>query len=76
VIASRTGGLAEVIRHGVDGLLVENRAETIADAIRDLYGNPARAQALGQTARQSVIDRFTEDRMVRHTLNVYQQVLN
>src|ERR1035441_8868058 len=36
VIASNIGGLPEVIRHGENGLLVENREDAIAGAIRQL----------------------------------------
>jgi glycosyltransferase involved in cell wall biosynthesis len=76
VIASRTGGLPEIVHHGDTGLLVANDAEAIADAIRHLRGNPEIARRMGATARQCVVDRFSVDRMVHLTLEVYRQVLS
>ena len=45
VIASNVGGLPEVIRHGENGLLVENDAEVIRRAIRELQDDPERGPA-------------------------------
>ncbi|SPE40107.1 Glycosyl transferase, group 1 [Candidatus Sulfopaludibacter sp. SbA3] len=76
VVASRVGGLPEVIRHRENGLLVENTAEAVADAIGQLLRDPERARQYGHAARQSVMDHFTIAGMVRHTIEVYHQVLN
>jgi glycosyltransferase involved in cell wall biosynthesis len=74
VVASRVGGLPEVIRHRETGLLVDNTPEAIAAAMRELAGNPALARRLGQAARHDVLERFTVERMVRHTMDVYRKV--
>lgn len=76
VVASDTGGLREVIRHGSSGLLVENSAPAIAAAIRELIAKPDFARQLGHEARRTVEARFTCDLMVRRTLEVYRQVLS
>jgi L-malate glycosyltransferase len=76
VIASNVGGLREVIRHCHNGMLVENSADTIAAAIREVAKNPALARRLGDAARQTVQERFTVDIMVRRTLAVYHEVLS
>jgi hypothetical protein len=75
-VASRVGGLLEVIRHRENGLLVENTALAIAEAIGYLAGNPDQARQLGQAGRQTVMERFTVDHMVRHTIEAYRQVLS
>jgi hypothetical protein len=75
VIASNVGGLREIVRHGENGLLVENTPEAIAAAIRRLQADPALAAALGRAGRRTVADRFTVDLMVRRTMEVYRQVL-
>ena len=75
VIASNVGGLPEVIRHGENGLLVENDAAAIGGAIRFLREHPEEAARLGAAARRTVLERFTVDRMVSATLQVYQDVL-
>jgi hypothetical protein len=75
VIASRTGGLAEIVRHGETGLLVENAPQAIAAAIRELLDDRARARAMGAEARRAVLANFTVEHMVRRTIEVYRQVL-
>jgi glycosyl transferase family 1/glycosyl transferase family 4 len=75
VIASNVGGLREVIRHGENGLLVENKIEAVAAALRELAGNPEAARRLGRAARQTVQERFTIDIMLRKTIGVYHKVL-
>jgi hypothetical protein len=74
VVASRIGGLPEVIRDRENGLLVENRAEAVAAAIRELAGDPELARRLGDAGRKTVMDGFTVDHMVRRTMEVYRQV--
>jgi len=76
VVASRTGGLREIIRERETGLLVENRVEEIAAAIRELVADQALARRLGDAARRSVMERFTVDHMVRHTMEIYSRILS
>lgn len=75
VIASKIGGLPEIVLHRETGLVVENDAHAIADAIRELRADPALARRLGAAGRQMVRERFTVEPMVRHTMEVYRQVL-
>jgi hypothetical protein len=75
VVASSVGGLPEIIRHGENGLLVDNTPESIAGAIGKLLGDTAFARRLGDAARRTVMERFTVDRMVRRTMEVYRRVL-
>ena len=76
VVASRTGGLPEIIRHGENGMLVENDAASIAAAIRALMDGGDLARRLGEAARRTVMEKFTVEHMVRRTMEVYSQVLN
>jgi hypothetical protein len=76
VVASNVGGLPEIIRHGENGLLVENAPEAIAAAIRQLLDNPVFARRIGDAARRTVIENFTVEHMVRRTMEVYRQVLS
>ncbi|HTS61214.1 MAG TPA: glycosyltransferase family 4 protein [Candidatus Acidoferrales bacterium] len=75
VIASRVGGLMEVITHGENGLLVDNDAAAFAAAIRELMADPDRRARIGAAARRTVLERFTVDNMVRRTMEAYHQVL-
>jgi glycosyltransferase involved in cell wall biosynthesis len=75
VVASRVGGLPEIIRHRHNGMLVENRAEAIAAAIRELLDDPPLARRLALAGRHTVMERFTVGHMVRGVMEVYRQVL-
>ncbi len=75
VIASNVGGLAEIIRSGQNGILVNNETAQIAAAMRRVLGDSALAHRLGDAGRQTVIQKFTEAHMVRRTMEVYRQVL-
>ena len=68
VIASNVGGVPELIRDGVNGILVSNNAESVAGAFRRI--NPD----LGRAARRTVIESYTEERMVRKTIDAYRRV--
>lgn len=76
VVASRVGGLPEILRHRENGLLVENRAEAIAAAIRELLEDPPLARRLALAGRHTVEQRFTLEHMVRGVMEVYRQALS
>jgi len=60
VIACDTGGVPEIITHGRDGWLVEERStEAVAAAISTLLHDGELCRQLGQRARDTVRDRFT-----------------
>jgi glycosyltransferase involved in cell wall biosynthesis len=62
VVATRSGGPQEIIEDGVDGLLVPVGApERLADALRELIGDPERRRALATAARDAVTRRYTID---------------
>lgn len=68
VVASDVGGIPELIRSGENGILVPNDATAIARALGSL--DPA----LGRAARATVIEGFSEQRMVDATLAAYSRV--
>ena len=76
VIASRVGGLPEVIEDGVNGLLIGNEPDAPAQAIARLEADPAEAQRLAANARRTIEERFTVERMVEDTIAVYHRVLH
>jgi hypothetical protein len=73
VIASRVGGIPELIEDGVNGILVENEPEAVAAELRRI--DPALGRSLGRAARAAVQERFTEEHMIQATLSAYQRVL-
>jgi len=73
-IASNVGGIPELIENGVNGILVKNEPDSIAEVLRQL--SPERCATLGNAARATVQDRFTVAHMLNATLASYQKALN
>ena len=76
VVASRIGGLQEVVEDGVTGLLVENAASSIATGIKRLLDDSGEARRMGLAGRERVASSFTVEIMVEKTLAVYRKVLS
>lgn len=65
VIASGVAGIPELVRDGVNGLLVPpSHGQALSDAMAALAADPARRGALGQAARIAVMEEFAIDRAV------------
>jgi glycosyltransferase involved in cell wall biosynthesis len=72
VVASRVGGLPELIDHGRNGLLVVPASPSaLADAVGALLRDPARRRRMGEAARRSVDDRFSVQAMVEAIETLY-----
>src|SRR5262249_60618137 len=72
VVATRAGGLPEMVEDGATGLLVRLRDHgDMARAIVELLHDPARRAAMGAAGLARVRERFTVDRMVAETAAVY-----
>ena len=71
-ISTHITGIPELIRPGVDGLLVApGDAESLAEAISSLLHNPSRASALGRQGRQRVIERYHLGRNTQRLADVF-----
>jgi glycosyltransferase involved in cell wall biosynthesis len=75
IVATRTGGIPEVVDDGVTGLLVPPRdPHALARAIVTLLSDADLRQRFGQAGLQRVRQRFTVERMVAGTLAVYARL--
>lgn len=76
VVATRTGGVPEIIEDNVTGLLVEVRnPHALAEGIIRLIREPALCRQFAKAGRERVLTRFTTQQMVRGTVAVYEKVL-
>lgn len=72
VAAIARGGVPEVVEDGQNGLLVKAiDSEKFACALARLLANPEEAIRLGSTARDTVMNNFSANRMVEETLHLY-----
>lgn len=77
VIGSIRGPGPEVIDNERTGLLVDpDDVPQIANAILDLLNNPAKAAALGQAARQSMVERLSFDVILKKNIDFYLQCIS
>lgn len=76
IVATRVGGVPDLIEDGVHGLLVEPREPgALAAAIADLLRDRHRASALGARARERRRREFDLDAMVHNIEALYEELL-
>ncbi len=74
IVATRAGGLPEVVEDGVTGLLVPvGDEEQLACAILKLLRDPGLRAQMGQAGRKRVLSDYTVDKIADQTLAVYQR---
>ena len=77
LVTTDVPGCREVVRDGVEGLLVPVRdADALAEAIARLYADPPLAAQLGAAARERALAEFDEGIVIRRTLGVYRELLD
>jgi starch synthase len=89
VVATRTGGIPEVVEDGVTGLLVpfeprddgsrdpidrERFASDIAERVNELLADPEQAVRLGKAGRQRVIEHFAWPAIAAETVDLYKRL--
>ena len=76
VVATRTGGIVDLVQDQVTGLLVPpDDVRALAGAMRRLIDDPGLNRRLGETGRQRVRD-FTASSVARRLENIYQGVMD
>jgi len=76
VIASRIGGIVDVVEHGADGILVPaGDAAALAEAILSVLRDPEYAERLAKNLKQKVYDKFSDQKMFERTLVVYEEAI-
>jgi glycosyltransferase involved in cell wall biosynthesis len=85
LVATRVGGLAEMIVDGETGLLVSVRenaegrhevdVDELAAAQLALLADAELAQRMGSAGQRRVMSEYTLDKMVKATVDVYRQVI-
>ncbi|MCC7205517.1 MAG: glycosyltransferase family 4 protein [Phycisphaeraceae bacterium] len=74
-VASRTGGLSEIVEHERNGLLCESGSvESLADEMGRLLDDVGLARELGSRALADALDRYSPERAAREHLAFYEAV--
>ena len=76
VVATRVGGVADVVEHERTGLLVPpQRPEALAAAILRLAAAPGERVRMGAAGRLEVVSRFSPERLVADIETLYRDAL-
>lgn len=76
VIASRIGGIVDVIRHGTDGILIPaGDASALAENIISILKEPEYGRRLAESLRRRVREEFNDRGMFEKTIGVYRETL-
>jgi glycosyltransferase involved in cell wall biosynthesis len=77
VVATRVGGVPDVVREGEDGFLVEAGAtDELADRLARLARDPELRQRMGNAGRSRVIPRYAVERLVDDVDRLYTSLLS
>jgi glycosyltransferase involved in cell wall biosynthesis len=76
-VATRVGGVPDVVRDGVDGFLADvGDASTLADRLAELARDPERRAEMGREGREHVVQRYAVDRLVDDVDRLYRELLS
>ncbi|WP_043670916.1 glycogen synthase [Streptomyces xylophagus] len=78
VVASRVGGIPEVVAHGETGLLVsteEDFEENLALALDSVLADPETAKRMGEAGRKRAVVEFGWDAVALRTARLYAEIL-
>ncbi len=82
VVASRVGGIPEVVADGDTGILVDftpddpaGFEQRFADAVNRLAQDPAEAERMGLAGRRRAVDEFGWDAVAERTVELYRSLL-
>ena len=77
VVATRVGGIPELVDDGQTGLLVESGdPDRLASALKTLIVDKQKRRTMGIKAREKVLASYTLDKMVRRTEEVLVEAMN
>jgi len=76
IVAASTPGCKEVVRHGVNGILVPPRdVRALVSALKLLLQSPQLRAEFGAAGRRLAVEEFSEEKVVASTLALYRDLL-
>lgn len=77
VVASKAGGIPEIIKDGITGLLVNPGSfEGLAEAIIKILENQDLAEKLGGNAKKYIENEYSINKVIKQTVDIYEKVIN
>lgn len=76
VVASNVGGVPEIIKNNINGLLVPpSNPSKLATAVNQLLANTEFSQELGKSGREIILRNFTFEKVARHFEKIYENFM-
>ena len=76
-VTTDTPGCREIVRHGINGLLVPpNDIGALTQALQYLIDNPAQRRVMGNNGRKIVLEGFTLRQVAEETIALYRSLLD
>ena len=76
VVATRVGGVPDVVRDGIDGYLAEvGDVDALAARLAELARDPELRARMGEQAREHVIPRYRISRLIDDVDALYRELL-
>ncbi|MDP4094161.1 MAG: glycosyltransferase family 4 protein [Bacillota bacterium] len=77
VVVSDTGGLGEIVNHGIDGMKAyTGNSNSLADCILEILYNPQKADDMRKKAHDKINETYNWDIISKQILKLYEQVLD
>lgn len=75
-VATRVGGIPEIVIDGESGILIEARdPDALATAVKELVNSPEKLQSMGQRARKHIEEHFSLQGQSTNLVALYEEVL-
>jgi len=77
VVATRVGGVSDLVEHGKTGLLVPPKdPEALSGAMKTLLGDPNRGREMGRLARETVYPTYSDAALIDRMDHLYSSMLH
>ena len=77
VVATGVGGVAQVVRHNENGILVKSHdPEEISESVLHLLRNPLESARLAANAKKALREEYSAERMAGQYENIYIDIVN
>jgi glycosyltransferase involved in cell wall biosynthesis len=76
VIAANRGMLPEIVDNNINGLIIEDTPENLADAILTLTRDENLRRKLGEASLNKALEKFSLEAMTTQVEKVYEELLS
>ena len=76
IVTDMRSGIPELIKDGYNGIVVKDRGPSFLNAVKGLYRDKAMRRRLGENARKTIVERYSDQTGVNGWLKLLQDIGN